>query len=210
MSKITRRDFLKTAGVMTLAVAAAGVLSGCDGAEKPVAPETGNKALGEITNIGKMEFSVVAACNQQNIQRTPNVSEGTFTDKVTGSHVCVLLSVRNTDLDAPFKFNNVSLYVNGKKVTPLYRNSSEVPAAVRKCYGVEKDTVIGKATGNEKIPATKEAGYYELYYTLTDADKDVYDDYKAITSLEVTYYDVSDKTAVTYTIPTPLTEAKIV
>ena len=31
MSNITRRNFLKGAGVMALAVAAAGVLSGCDG-----------------------------------------------------------------------------------------------------------------------------------------------------------------------------------
>ena len=39
MSNISRRDFLKTAGVMTLAVAAAGVLAGCEGnAAKPEVP----------------------------------------------------------------------------------------------------------------------------------------------------------------------------
>ena len=38
MSNISRRDFLKTAGVMTLAVAAAGVLAGCEGQSVP-APE---------------------------------------------------------------------------------------------------------------------------------------------------------------------------
>ena len=38
MSNISRRDFLKTAGVMTLAVAAAGVLAGCEGNAAP-APE---------------------------------------------------------------------------------------------------------------------------------------------------------------------------
>jgi len=38
MSNISRRDFLKTAGVMTLAVAAAGVLAGCEGNTAP-APE---------------------------------------------------------------------------------------------------------------------------------------------------------------------------
>ena len=40
MSNISRRDFLKTAGVMTLAVAAAGVLAGCEGSTVP-APEAG-------------------------------------------------------------------------------------------------------------------------------------------------------------------------
>ena len=40
MSNISRRDFLKTAGVMTLAVAAAGVLAGCEGSTAP-APEAG-------------------------------------------------------------------------------------------------------------------------------------------------------------------------
>ena len=39
MSNISRRDFLKTAGVMTLAVAAAGVLAGCEG-NKPIDDET--------------------------------------------------------------------------------------------------------------------------------------------------------------------------
>lgn len=34
MTNMTRRDFLKSAGVMALAVAAAGVLSGCDSSSK--------------------------------------------------------------------------------------------------------------------------------------------------------------------------------
>lgn len=36
MTDITRRNFLKSAGVMALAVAAAGVLSGCDSSKNPV------------------------------------------------------------------------------------------------------------------------------------------------------------------------------
>jgi len=36
MTNMTRRDFLKSAGVMALAVAAAGVLSGCDSSKNPV------------------------------------------------------------------------------------------------------------------------------------------------------------------------------
>ena len=34
MTNMTRRNFLKSAGVMALAVAAAGVLSGCDSSSK--------------------------------------------------------------------------------------------------------------------------------------------------------------------------------
>lgn len=36
MTDMTRRNFLKSAGVMALAVAAAGVLSGCDSRKNPV------------------------------------------------------------------------------------------------------------------------------------------------------------------------------
>lgn len=36
MTDMTRRNFLKSAGVMALAVAAAGVLSGCDSSKNPV------------------------------------------------------------------------------------------------------------------------------------------------------------------------------
>lgn len=36
MTDMTRRNFLKSAGVMALAVAAAGVLSGCNSSKNPV------------------------------------------------------------------------------------------------------------------------------------------------------------------------------
>lgn len=36
MTNMTRRNFMKSAGVMALAVAAAGVLSGCDSSKNPV------------------------------------------------------------------------------------------------------------------------------------------------------------------------------
>ena len=39
MSNISRRQFLKGAGVATLAVAAAGVLAGCSKEDVPVIPE---------------------------------------------------------------------------------------------------------------------------------------------------------------------------
>lgn len=39
MTNMTRRNFLKSAGVMALAVAAAGVLSGCNSSKNPVMAE---------------------------------------------------------------------------------------------------------------------------------------------------------------------------
>lgn len=39
MTDMTRRNFMKSAGVMALAVAAAGVLSGCDSSKNPVMAE---------------------------------------------------------------------------------------------------------------------------------------------------------------------------
>ena len=39
MTNMTRRNFLKSAGVMALAVAAAGVLSGCDSSKNPLMAE---------------------------------------------------------------------------------------------------------------------------------------------------------------------------
>ena len=39
MTNMTRRNFLKSAGVMALAVAAAGILSGCDSSKNPVMAE---------------------------------------------------------------------------------------------------------------------------------------------------------------------------
>lgn len=45
MSKISRRDFLKSAGVAALAVAAAGALSGCSKNDIPVIPGTTKKVI---------------------------------------------------------------------------------------------------------------------------------------------------------------------
>ena len=55
MSNISRRDFLKTAGVMTLAVAAAGVLAGCEG-NKPT-EETPVVTKNSVT-VGDYTFTI--------------------------------------------------------------------------------------------------------------------------------------------------------
>ena len=56
MSNISRRDFLKTAGVMTLAVAAAGVLAGCEG-NKPTEPEVPVVTNNSVT-VGNFAYTI--------------------------------------------------------------------------------------------------------------------------------------------------------
>ena len=55
MSNISRRDFLKTAGVMTLAVAAAGVLAGCEG-NKPA--EVPTEITKDSVTVGNYTFGI--------------------------------------------------------------------------------------------------------------------------------------------------------
>ena len=58
MTNMTRRNFLKSAGVMTLAVAAAGVLSGCNSSKNPVMADVKvqywrkSNFLGNQTQVG--------------------------------------------------------------------------------------------------------------------------------------------------------------
>ena len=53
MTNMTRRNFLKSAGVMTLAVAAAGVLSGCNSSKNPVMADVEVQYWYESALLGK-------------------------------------------------------------------------------------------------------------------------------------------------------------
>lgn len=55
MTNMTRRNFLKSAGVMTLAVAAAGVLSGCDSSKNPVMADVEVQYWYESTLFGQKQ-----------------------------------------------------------------------------------------------------------------------------------------------------------
>ena len=55
MTDMTRRNFLKSAGVMALAVAAAGVLSGCDGSKNPVMAEVEVQYWYESLSLGETQ-----------------------------------------------------------------------------------------------------------------------------------------------------------
>lgn len=55
MTNMTRRNFLKSAGVMTLAVAAAGVLSGCNSSKNPVMADVEVQYWYESTLFGQKQ-----------------------------------------------------------------------------------------------------------------------------------------------------------
>lgn len=55
MTDMTRRNFLKSAGVMALAVAAAGVLSGCDSRKNPVMADVEVQYWYESTLFGQKQ-----------------------------------------------------------------------------------------------------------------------------------------------------------
>lgn len=55
MTGITRRNFLKSAGVMALAVAAAGVLSGCNSSKNPVMADVEVQYWYESTLFGQKQ-----------------------------------------------------------------------------------------------------------------------------------------------------------
>ena len=55
MTNMTRRNFLKSAGVMTLAVAAAGALSGCDSSKNPVMADVEVQYWYESTLFGQKQ-----------------------------------------------------------------------------------------------------------------------------------------------------------
>lgn len=66
MTNMTRRNFLKSAGVMALAVAAAGVLSGCDSSKNPVMAEVEVQYWYESLTLGEKQ-----------------VDDGSYTEKVS-------------------------------------------------------------------------------------------------------------------------------
>lgn len=55
MTDMTRRNFLKSAGVMALAVAAAGVLSGCNSSKNPVMADVEVQYWYESTLFGQKQ-----------------------------------------------------------------------------------------------------------------------------------------------------------
>ena len=94
MSNISRRDFLKTAGVMTLAVAAAGVLAGCEGGKNE---QENNQPAANAVTIGDYTVTLKEA-KQFSYKKytTPSTEEP---NKVAEEHryVVVLGYLKNND-----------------------------------------------------------------------------------------------------------------
>ena len=74
MSNISRRQFLKSAGVATLAVAAAGVLAGCSKEDVPVIPEVTTRPVMVIfmADKGNGETVVVGETAKIDVLKTEN------------------------------------------------------------------------------------------------------------------------------------------
>ena len=74
MSNISRRQFLKGAGVATLAVAAAGVLAGCSKEDVPVIPEVTTRPVMVIfmADKGNGEIAVVGETAKIDVLKTEN------------------------------------------------------------------------------------------------------------------------------------------
>ena len=202
MSNISRRDFLKTAGVMTLAVAAAGVLAGCEGnAAKPEVPETGAKALGEVTKVGKFEFTVNKAVLAEVYTSTsagPNDAVVTETER----RLALVFAVKQTENDttAAFDPSNVKVYVNDKPMDYATGDKKFTAKALGMNEQPEKfpDTSI---TANAAYKA--EATSYQFVVDAPETDYASDNKYVAITSIKVVVNDSEKNVYTTYDVPVP-------
>lgn len=71
MTNMTRRNFLKSAGVMALAVAAAGVLSGCDSSKNPVMADVKVEYWRKSSILGDQKVG-----NKDEYDETVNIVKG--------------------------------------------------------------------------------------------------------------------------------------
>ena len=201
MSKITRRDFLKTAGVMTLAVAAAGVLSGCEGNTAPEKPTNGNLTVGEVAKVDGFEFSVTKAVQQNNVARTIDKTTGQVETEVESATGRLVVTLRNAgDKPADFSYSNVHVYANGKEVA--YNSADVLDAAKSKqILGMDEAPAMLRMSNLQNVKPEKKAENYMLAW---DLNKDVYNDLEPITKLEVAYINGATGTVVRFDIPTPV------
>ena len=157
MSKITRRDFLKTAGVMTLAVAAAGVLSGCEGKPtEPVAPPTANSVT-----IGNYTLSVKDA--KYVVTNEYDKPTGKVDPSKEDRYVVVLCNVVNND----YEFGTAPEFKLSVEKTGMVDNTVITAAAVQKMFDL-KDAVVTAGTIGWDAPIkniSKDGVYF--YYAFT-------------------------------------------
>ena len=129
MSNISRRDFLKTAGVMTLAVAAAGVLAGCNNNTVAPAPEA-NKP--EVTT-NSVSFTGLYG-DKLTVESLGRFDAYASADAKAPRASQILLKVTYTKpgLGTPTNISAVSFdYANGTDATMITDYANKLDAAVK-------------------------------------------------------------------------------
>ena len=186
MSNISRRDFLKTAGVMTLAVAAAGVLAGCEGnAAKPEVPEVTQNSV----TVGNFTMSLKNV--KQVAVKTYETGTGTNeTNKVKSEdrYVLAVLSMKAVD-ESKLTDKDETLFTLIKKPTNLEfatfgsGKGNLNKANVNELMGLTEKNVTWLSKENDEIKTLKidsklykgEMNYIVAYKVETVKYKDVVD-----------------------------------
>ena len=197
MSNISRRDFLKTAGVMTLAVAAAGVLAGCEG--QTTEPETPvikpDQGLTETTEIGKFSFSVQDAKLVEHLPVKTDKNEVDYTK--AARVVALLIAVKNNgEGAAQFGFDKLKFYINGDKADAVVEANTKIsPEQAKVYFGSDTPAYLPVAATNVVADKAKA----DLYYvTFNFASKDGDGKFKDITSVQVRYQEDDKAKIVNY------------
>ena len=186
MSNISRRDFLKTAGVMTLAVAAAGVLAGCEGnAAKPEVPTEITK---NSVTIGDYTVSLTAA-KQFAVKTYTSVTEKPNEVESEARYVVVVGNILNnadTQVKPAFGANAVhtnmteSDKVTDAKVQELFdltvapidldtnnKIDNQTAAGTPVCWVYAVDTYPDKTFKAPKFELVLDDENGKIYHTLT-------------------------------------------
>ena len=179
MSNISRRDFLKTAGVMTLAVAAAGVLAGCEGNANVPAPDAGETEVttNSVSHTGLYGDKLTI----ESLGRFDAYANADAKD-LDASQILLKVTYTKPGLETPANISEVSFaYANGTAVT--LGNTDGLNKAVVAHTGVKTvengvQAVMDKAADNLKgegyllVPMKKvESNTLNVKLTFTGADK---------------------------------------
>ena len=202
MSNISRRDFLKTAGVMTLAVAAAGVLAGCEGnAAKPEVPETGAKALGEVTKVGKFEFTVNKAVLAEVYKDTSTGTNDAVVEE-TERKLALVFTVKQTEatVTESFKTDCIKVYVNGKLMGASDQHDK---LFLKDALGLEAEEFTDTGLASNVTYTAKGVAYQTVLNAPTSEYADETGKFVAITSIKVVVNDAEKNVYTTYDVPVP-------
>ena len=156
MSNISRRDFLKTAGVMTLAVAAAGVLAGCNTTSVPAPeankPEVTTNSVSYTGYFGdKLTIESVGRYNVYNNR-----------DKKELKHSQTVLKVTYTKPDystSPSIMGVEVISENGGKEIP---NATNMAAKVKDKTGISINDIVDDFNDVLNAKGTKTEKYVVL------------------------------------------------